>query len=190
MKSILYKFNIPLIICFIAILIIFIYTSVYIIKVTNLQKIFRIHVISNSLDVNDQITKLKLSNILLDYINNNIDKNDVSNSLKNNLNEIQNICDKFIKENNIDYSYNIKFGSIKYEEKENMYIKMDKGTYNSIQVVLGNGEGNNFFDLLLPKKEDIENISKFETIIPNISNLFENDLSKPKEKIKSNFFNF
>jgi hypothetical protein len=67
-------------------------------------------------------------------------------------------------------------GKIKYTEKENLNLDMESGVYDSVQIVLGKGEGKNFWTLISPNEENLNKIKEFNTILPGIKNIF-NDTS-------------
>ncbi|MEG2310596.1 MAG: stage II sporulation protein R [Clostridia bacterium] len=180
MKSFFKKYNLPFLICTFSIIILSTYISL---KLYNQNKLsneaFRLHVVANSNDINDQILKLKVSNkielYITDIIKNCNNKQAIYIKISENINQILNIANTELRKNNIDYSCKIKLGKINYEEKENIYIKMDKSAYDSVQILLGNANGNNYWNLIFPDKKNIQNLSSLENILPNISKLYENN---------------
>ncbi len=120
----------------------------------NLNNYFRIHVVANSDNINDQILKLKISNAVNEYIKELTagvcSKDEYTNILKDNIYNILNVANMTQKENNSSYPLAIHFGKIKYDDKKYNNIQMDKGTYNSLRIVIGNGIGNNWWSLLYP----------------------------------------
>lgn len=152
------------------------------------DEILRLHVVSNSNSIEDQIIKLKIATQVESYIN-EITKDDenVENAKKDvysNLDEILEISNKTLKENNLNYGTTIKFGKINYDEKKSITYDMPAGVYDSIQVILGDGNGKNIWSLIGPSKKNIEKVSGISTIIPEISKLYNNDDSDNSQIIK------
>lgn len=154
------------------------------------DEILRLHVVSNSNNIEDQIVKLKIATQVENYINEiTKDDEDISSTKKDiysNLDEILEISNKTLKENNLNYSTIIKFGKINYDEKKSITGDMPAGVYDSIQVILGDGNGKNVWSLIGPSKKNIEKISGISTILPEISKLYNDDNSQ-MVKYKSKF---
>src|SRR5574344_1261120 len=126
-----------------------------ILKVNFISKdIVRFHVIANSNSIEDQIIKLKV---------------------KNNENKILQISNKTIKDSNKEYSSTLKVGKIKYDKKDDMLISMNKGTYDSACITIGEGNGKNIWSIIFPDKDTINNLKQLETIMPGISEIYDED---------------
>ena len=143
------------------------------------EDIVRFHVVANSNSILDQITKLKISSKLEEYISNlNLENKNVTqvlNELKDNSDKIIEISDEVLEEENLKYGSEIKIGKINYaESKDTQLLHMDSGSYNSIQVLLGEAKGTNFWSLISPSKENLEKLQSFNTILPGILNLYKN----------------
>ncbi len=155
--------------------------------------ILRLHVVANSNDISDQIVKLKVQSKINDYINNNFnsndDKNKIINDIKSHADDIISLSNKVLDENNINYDTTLKIGKINYDEKISQTLTMDKGIYNSVQVVLGNGKGKNIWSLIFPDENSINNISSLDSILPGINDLFktQNDMESENENIEYDF---
>ena len=61
---------------------------------------------------------------------------------------------------------------------------MDKGYYNSLKIVLGDGNGKNFWNFIAPNKENLEKLKQYETILPNINKIYDNDYNTITYKSK------
>lgn len=147
----------------------------YINKLNYTDNFIRLHVVANSNSSADQIDKFKVSQKVNDFIDSlNISKTtskvDLINILKNNSNEILNIANS-----TSNYTPTLKIGKIKYEEKQSITTDMPSGTYDSVQIILGNGEGKNIWSLIFPNEKNIENIKKYESILPGINNLYKTE---------------
>lgn len=127
----------------------------------NAKDYFRLHVVANSNTVDDQIIKLnvvkKVNNYLnelyknTDYSKINIHKKEDSKKLlKDNIDNILEVANLELNNQNANYTCYANIGKISYEEKKSDIINMKEGTYDSIQLILGNGNGKNFWSLIFP----------------------------------------
>jgi stage II sporulation protein R len=141
------------------------------------NNLFRLHVVGNSNSVEDKIVKLKISSKINDYIykviDSNINKEKLYEILKSKSNEILDICNEELRKNNKNYLATVNIGKIYYDKKDNIYSSMNEGIYDSIRIVLGEGKGENFFDILLPNKKNIKKLRNLESIIPGIASIYE-----------------
>lgn len=146
------------------------------------SKVLRLHVVANSNSLEDQIIKLKVNEKITKYIsklnNENLENKGILENIKENIAEILNISDETIKNSNVNYTASANIGKIHYEKKESILLDMDAGNYNSVQIVLGEGNGKNIWSLISPSKENLKNISLLNTIMPGIDKLYESDTSK------------
>ena len=155
--------------------------------------ILRLHVVANSNDISDQIVKLKIQSKINDYINNNFnsndDKNKIINDIKLHADDIISLSNEVLDEKNINYGTTLKIGKINYDEKISQILTMDKGIYNSVQIILGEGNGKNIWSLIFPNENSINNISSLDSILPGISDLFktQNDMESENENIEYDF---
>lgn len=121
----------------------------------NQENYFRLHVVANSDLIDDQITKLKVSKKITNYLN-SICNSNLSDSyaaqkeIENNITKILEIANSELRENEAGYEAYAKIGKISYGEKHSEMLDMEKGTYNSVQIILGNGNGENFWTLIFP----------------------------------------
>ena len=127
----------------------------------NTEDYFRLHVVANSNTVDDQIIKLnvvkKINNYLndlyktTDYLKINIQDKEYSKKLlKDNINNILEVANLELNNQNANYECYANIGKISYEEKSSDIINMRKGTYDSIELILGKGNGENFWSLIFP----------------------------------------
>lgn len=141
----------------------------------NQNNYFRLHIVANSNSIDDQIVKLNVSKKITSYLESLTKKNNIktkANSKKviiNNIDQIIEIANNEVKQNNKDYSSCVNIGKIYYEEKHSDILNMDKGIYDSIQIVLGEGKGENFWSLIFPYSYSVEYI-KDNNMINNLYN--------------------
>ena len=114
----------------------------------------RFRVIANSNTHEDQNLKKKIIKNLNDNINNLLTYNtNFSNSrenIKNSISSFEEVVKKTIEENNTDTTYTINYGMNYFPEKEYKGTVYKEGTYESLVITLGNGNGNNFWCVLFP----------------------------------------
>ncbi|MDD2376836.1 MAG: stage II sporulation protein R [Clostridia bacterium] len=195
MKNKFKNINIPLTICIFSIILLSLYTSIGLYKKTKTnENYFRLHVVANSDSIDDQIIKLKIADKIENYINNvifkqNFTKQETYNTIYNNMDEILLISNSELKENNINYVSTAKLGKINYTEKKNIYTTMDEGSYDSIQILLGDAKGKNYWNLIFPNKENIRTLEGLENILPGIANIYT-DKNLLKEKNVNNTYSF
>lgn len=67
-----------------------------------------------------------------------------------NIDDIDNVVNKTLKDNNYNEGYNVNFGMNYFPEKEYKGITYDEGYYESLVITLGKGEGNNWWCVLFP----------------------------------------
>lgn len=146
--------------------------------------IFRLHVVANSNSIEDQITKLKVETEVEKFLNEiKYDDNDnIYDILNSNSTNILEISNNILDKDNKAYTSKLDIGKIHYDEKENVLYDMKEGTYNSARLVLGEGNGKNIWTIIFPNKDTIKNIKELDTILPGISNIYEDDILKKDTK--------
>ena len=115
---------------------------------------FRIHIVANSDSIDDQLLKYKVAKEVNAYIT-NITANcktklESKQIIEENIQYILKLCDKIIKENNTNYYVKAYIGKLAYDEKEKNEIYMQAGIYDSLKIVIGNGNGQNWWSLIYP----------------------------------------
>lgn len=150
-------------------------------KINYQENFIRLHVVANSNSIPDQIDKLKVAEKVNSYISSlnipsNTSKEDLLTILNSNSNEILNIAN-----NTTNSTSTLKIGKINYEEKQSLTYDMPSGSYDSMQLILGNGNGKNIWSFIFPNEENLKNIQNFETILPGISDIYTNNTSSENE---------
>lgn len=179
------KLSVPF---FIALLSVILLNTYIVIKIYNQRQIaentFRLHIVANSNSISDKIVKLKINEKINKYIKeitkNCKSKKMLENTLSENIENILNITNLELKKQNVEYIASANLGNISYDKKENINYSMPKGSYDSLQIVLGKGEGENIWSLLFPDQDSVENLEGFENILPGISNLYDSQETEDK----------
>lgn len=186
-KNKIINLNISLFIFIFLFIILNIYITLQILNKESFKNnITRIHVIANSNSIEDQLIKIKIYEKINEYIK-TLNINDTTleieklKILANNSNNILEIANKTLKDNNKEYTSTLDIGKIYYEKKDSININMSEGCYNSIRINLGKAEGKNIWSLIFPNEQTIEKLSTLNSILPGISNIYNNDTNINKE---------
>lgn len=118
------------------------------------DKLIRFHVIANS-DLNgDQAVKLKVRDAILKEVGPILSKsNSRDESLKiiqDNLIRIENIANGVLKREGENYNAQAMLGNFNFPIKKYGTITLPAGEYKALRVVLGNGEGKNWWCVMFP----------------------------------------
>lgn len=174
----------------------FVILSIYLLfsikdKIIVKENTFRLHVVSNSNSYEDTLTKCIISDKLESYLSENLNintlnsKEEVQQTIEENSDEILDYINTELYSLNTNYSAKLNIGSIYYDStKENLYYTMESGVYDSLQVVLGNGEGENFWNLVFPSKENISSLENLSNILPGISTIYEEETDNEEVFLK------
>lgn len=118
------------------------------------ENYFRIHVVANSDSIDDQILKYTLSKNVNQYISELtkgcFSKEDCKKVIEENIQSILQISHKTLKDNNCNYNVKAYIGKQIYDEKKMNNIYMEAGVYDSLKIVIGNGQGQNWWSLIYP----------------------------------------
>ena len=112
----------------------------------------RLHVIANSDSQSDQELKLKVRDKLLEYVS-GYDVNSKETALLR-LNEDKTTLEKMarevIAENGYSYDAKIEIGLENYPTREYEDFSLPAGEYTSVRVIIGEGNGQNWWCVLYP----------------------------------------
>ncbi len=121
----------------------------------------RFRIIANSNSIDDQNVKIiirnEVENKLLSLLNDSKTIDESRNIIKNNMKNIDQIVNNKLKELNYNQKYTIKYGKNYFPSKKYKGIRYKSGTYESLVITLGKGDGNNFWCVLFPPLCLIEN---------------------------------
>ena len=97
------------------------------------DNLIRLHIIAESDDDADQNVKLKVRDAIIE-----------------NLGEIEHIADNVLRENGFSYTSHAEYGKFYFPEKTYKSMTLPAGEYYGIRVVLGSGEGHNWWCVMYP----------------------------------------
>ena len=144
---------------FIIFIVSFIFLNLSLVFATNInnnnyKNFFRVHVVANSDGIDDQLLKYTVAKQVDEYITKIAQtcnsKEESKEIITNNIQSILKLCQNIIQEQNYNYNVKAYIGKIQYDEKTKGNMQMNKGTYDSLKIVIGNGKGQNWWSLIYP----------------------------------------
>jgi len=118
------------------------------------KNLFRLHVIANSDSPADQTVKLKVRNTVIDYLKekekNITDIEEFKKVLIKNKEELTKVVNNTLKQYGMDYTAVLKIGVYDFPEKIYYGVTVDEGKYEALRIILGKGEGKNWWCVLFP----------------------------------------
>ena len=118
------------------------------------EKVVRLHVIANSDTEQDQTLKLMLRDTIIDKYRDILssckDKEEASKTLGLMIEDMREYSENYVREQGYDYNVEVYFGQEHYERTEYENFIMPSGDYLSLRVVIGEGEGKNWWCILFP----------------------------------------
>ncbi len=117
------------------------------------DNLIRLHIIAESDDDADQNVKLKVRDAILKNVGEKMsvsDKDECKTEIIENLGEIEHIADNVLRENGFSYTSHAEYGKFYFPEKTYKSMTLPAGEYYGIRVVLGSGEGHNWWCVMYP----------------------------------------
>lgn len=118
------------------------------------NSVFRLHVIANSDEKEDQELKLKVRDNVLSYMNkiceNVTTKEDAILIANEHIDEFKEIALNTIHENGYDYSVNIRIGNFSFPTKTYGDISLPAGYYDALRIEIGEAKGQNWWCVMFP----------------------------------------
>ncbi|WP_129599200.1 stage II sporulation protein R [Anaerophilus nitritogenes] len=116
--------------------------------------LIRFHVLANSDDPKDQELKLKVRDKIIKEMNPKFEKSksleESRQMIEENIKEIENIAKNEIKKNNKSYKVTASLGDYDFPTKNYGAITLPAGNYEALRVVIGKGEGQNWWCVMFP----------------------------------------
>jgi stage II sporulation protein R len=118
------------------------------------DNLIRLHVIANSDSPEDQELKRDVRDAVLSYVRGEVkDSSDIEQTrgiILNSMEEITSVAQKAIYDKGKDYEVKTILGSHPFPTKAYGDIYLPAGNYQALRVVIGNGEGANWWCVLFP----------------------------------------
>ena len=118
------------------------------------KNILRLHVIANSNNSEDQNVKFKVRDKVLEYMT-DISKDCTSKTeaikiLEDNLDNIEDIVIKTLRQNNFNYNVKLEIGNFDFPTKVYGDISLPSGYYDALRIIIGEGKGENWWCVMFP----------------------------------------
>lgn len=132
--------------------------------------VLRLHVIANSDSSVDQNLKLRLRDYILqegkDVFDGSVNVNNAVAKLEPRMGELEDSANEFVKKSGFDYSVKITLSNEYFTTRTYDTVTLPAGKYLALRVVIGSGEGHNWWCVMFPpmcvpaadKKDEIENV--------------------------------
>lgn len=132
--------------------------------------VLRLHVIANSDSSVDQNLKLRLRDYILqegkDVFDGSVNVNNAVAKLEPRIGELEESANEFVKNSGFDYSVKITLSNEYFTTRTYETVTLPAGKYLALRVVIGSGEGHNWWCVMFPpmcvpaadKKDEIENV--------------------------------
>ena len=114
----------------------------------------RLHILANSDSEDDQALKLHIRDRLLSeygaLLGTSVSSDAAVKKISGNISEIEESVGEWIKEYGYDYGCDVVIGTEWYDTREYEDFTLPKGYYTSLRVLLGDGEGRNWWCVMYP----------------------------------------
>ena len=132
--------------------------------------VLRLHVIANSDSSVDQNLKLRLRDYILeegeDIFDGSVNVENAVKKIEPKLSELENSAVTFVKNAGFDYDVKITLSNEYFTTRTYESVTLPAGKYLALRVVIGSGEGHNWWCVMFPpmcvpaadKKDEIENV--------------------------------
>lgn len=118
------------------------------------NSVLRIHILANSDSDSDQALKLKVRDELL-VLSDNLFKNcstreEAKKAAEENLDLFKSRAEEVIMQQGYNYPVNISVGKADFNTRHYEKFTLPAGTYDALRVVIGNGNGHNWWCVMFP----------------------------------------
>jgi stage II sporulation protein R len=116
--------------------------------------ILRLHVIANSDSPEDQRVKLLVRDAILEYERSGLvscqDSEQARAELMRNGSGILSAAEKVLRDEGMDYGVQLEMGAYEFPRREYDGVVFPEGNYDAMRVVLGDGNGKNWWCVMFP----------------------------------------
>lgn len=118
------------------------------------DSVLRLHIPANSNSEKDQSIKLKIRDRVLEKYSHILelgnDREEAEATLENNLNEIKKDVNIWLKQEGADYGAEVYLAYSDFPSKNYGELRFPAGNYKALKIVLGKGEGENWWCVMFP----------------------------------------
>ena len=156
-------------------------------------EIFRLHVVANSDSPYDQALKLKVRDAVLDKAGKITAKaknaTEAEELLKKNAQELQKAASDIILKEGEFFGTYLDFGVFHFPVRHYGNVTLPEGDYNSLKIIIGRGEGHNWWCVMYPPLCLLDETAEFkEESLNSLSDETKKKITKkPKIKVKWKF---
>lgn len=117
-------------------------------------KLVRLHVLANSDETNDQALKLEVRDRVIrelePLIEEHSEKADAEQIIEDNLSALENAAMEVINERGLNYTVSARLTEEFYPSREYDDFSLPAGDYTSLQIIIGEGGGANWWCVIFP----------------------------------------
>lgn len=113
------------------------------------DNLVRLHIIANSDSQEDQAVKLEVRDAILEKIGSEMESKSREEIIRG-LDEIEEIANETLTASGFDYGAKAVYGKFDFPEKEYKDMTLPAGEYYGVRVILGAGEGHNWWCVMYP----------------------------------------
>ena len=133
-------------------------------------EVVRLHVLANSDSEADQAVKLLVRDALLgsgsELFSGEVTARGAADCLNANADKLKAVAEKVLRDNGFDYGADIRLVNEYFTTRTYESVTLPAGKYLALRVVIGSGEGHNWWCVMFPpmcvpaadKKDEIENV--------------------------------
>lgn len=118
------------------------------------ENVVRLHILADSNNEIDQNVKLKVRDALLEknseLLSDKVTPENATEYFKNSKDELEQCANEVLKENGLNYKATITLSKEYYTTRVYEDLTFPAGVYTSIKVILGSGEGKNWWCVMFP----------------------------------------
>lgn len=137
------------------------------------KNVLRLHILANSDSTEDQRLKIKVRDALLasgaDIFDGTVDVNNALKKITPEIPMLTNLAENVIKENDFDYKVNITIKREFFNTRSYNDITLPAGEYIALRVIIGKGEGHNWWCVMFPAMciPTVNSNNKIENVFNN-----------------------
>ncbi|MGI6161391.1 MAG: stage II sporulation protein R [Christensenellales bacterium] len=140
---------------------------------SNRSDVMRLHVIANSDSETDQQIKLKVRDGIYSMLGGELalteNADEANETIANNTSRIKSMAEDIIRENGQEYSAKVIIGEFDFPDKTYAGTVYPKGRYQAVQIILGDGGGENWWCVMFPPLCFVDVSEWEESVVPNPS---------------------
>ncbi len=118
------------------------------------QSVLRLHVVASSDTTEDQQLKLKVRDALLEKGADIFTENDslimAEEKVKNSLDVLKETAESTVRESGYTYPVDVELTKSYFPTRQYENITLPAGSYNAVKVIIGEGEGKNWWCVMFP----------------------------------------